>query len=92
MNLETAMKAFFIKQNTNSHVKKSKKTNLRKIDGECLTTNEVVDRIREHEEQLRNKEKKKPAKRKLNFQDRDEEEEMMMSLPLLKRKSVRNAK
>ena len=53
MHLESAMKSFLIKQNTNSSVKKSTKKNHRKIGGECLTAPEVVDRVREHENEIK---------------------------------------
>ena len=42
-----------------SHVKKTKKTSVRKIDGECLTENTIIDKT-----QLL---KKRASKRKLNF-------------------------
>jgi hypothetical protein len=59
------MKNYFQLQNSaDNHVKKTKKTNARKIDGECLTETAIIERIRELEEE-------KKQKKKLEFSAED---------------------
>ncbi len=55
--LEQSLKAHLTLQN--SHIKKSKKINMRKIDGECLTEEDAYERKKEHEKTKLNKKKYK---------------------------------
>jgi hypothetical protein len=50
-------------------VNKTKKTNVRKVEGECLTEDTVLERIREFEAEKNRK--KSSTKRRLDFSDDD---------------------
>ena len=79
------MKSFFQKKNEDSFVKKSKKTNLRKFDGEVLTNSDVMERIKQNEEATLLK--KSNAKRRLEFEidDIDNDDGNTDKLPIAKK-------
>ena len=64
-SLEKAMKSFFQLQNKTTNNGKPKRVNVN-LNGECLTNDEVIERVKRQEEQ---RALKKTSKRKLNFDE-----------------------
>jgi hypothetical protein len=73
-SLELALKTHFQLQQQ-SHVKKSKKKDVRPLfDGQKITTEGVIDKLKELEKEKQEKQSKK-TNRKLSFEDEEDEED-----------------